>query len=152
MNLLLFVLRALCAQRIDGQRRGRSHRRRILRFHREPLAERRHRRRHDSLGEALVIHIGHVVGAEPAPSVRRVEILAAKLRVEHVAFVLDRSGQLAPARRMLLIIVRIRHTLQIAADDCFRFVVFRHGHSLEPFLSFGNVHVAPHEVQQVGAL
>ena len=55
VNVLLVVVRLMLASWVRGHCRGRGYRRGIGGAHEEPLAQRRHRRRHDSLGEPFMV-------------------------------------------------------------------------------------------------
>ena len=60
--------------------------------------------------------------------------------------------QFAAARDVLLIIVRVRHALQIAADDRGRLIVLGDGHGVKSLRPVGHVNVTAHEIQQIRAL
>ena len=81
---LLLVHRQPLAHRIDGERARRGDRRRIARLHVRVLADRRHRRRHDLLGEALLVDLRDVEDLEAAFAVGDVEVLAALLHRQRV--------------------------------------------------------------------
>src|SRR4029077_2749555 len=102
-------------------------------FYIEALAERGNRRCHCALGEVLVVDVCDVVGAEAAFAKYRVEILTAKLDVEDFAIVVIGLFQLAISRELLLIILRVGDSLQIAAYDGGRLVMLGDSDGVKTF-------------------
>src|SRR5271163_4534730 len=131
MNGLLFVHWISRTRGIERLRRGTGDRRRIFRADVKALAERRNRSGDGALGEIFVVHVGYVVRAEATLAERGVEIFATKLHIQNVSDVMIGFLQLAAARHVLLIILRVSDALQIAADDRGWLIVFGDGHGVE---------------------
>jgi hypothetical protein len=60
--------------------------------------------------------------------------------------------ELPVARNVLLEILGICDTLQVAADDRGRFIVFGNRDGVKPLLAVRNINVAAHQIQQVCSL
>src|ERR1700741_1873922 len=119
MDGLLFVFGELLAKRIDTKGRWRSDSKRVLCWNKESLPNRRNWRSSHALRKTFVVNVGDVVDAEPTGAGSRVGILAARLNIKHVAFVIRCDRKLALVVDKLLVVVRIRDALQVAAVNRF---------------------------------
>ena len=79
VDRLLVVLRSVGARRVRGGRGGRGDRRGVRGPDEEPLAQRRHRRGDDPLGEALVVDERDVEDPQARLAAGGIEVLAARL-------------------------------------------------------------------------
>ena len=136
---------------VDGDRlRGTDgHARGVRALDARVLAQRRERRRDDALGEALVADARDVVRAHALVAFRDVQVLAAQLdAVRHAGAVAIRLVELATVFLVLLVVVRVRVALQVAADDGLRLVELGHAHGVD--LAFAaDPRVVPDEVDEL---
>src|SRR5437868_3532536 len=132
MNRAFFILGIVFAIGIKRQRAGTSDRNRILALHVEALAQWRNRSGGHALRKIFIVDIGDVVNTEAAFARSGIEVLAAQLQIEHfVAAMLVDFLKLILLRSVLLVPLRIRNLVKIAADDRRRLVSFRDGDGFE---------------------
>ena len=149
---LLFILGQTLTRRVERERAGQGDRGGERSVHKSSLAERRHRRGHDALGESFLIDVGDVEDLEAAGAVGGVEIFAAQDDVldvfagMFVAFV-----QLGAGCDVLLVIGRIGNLLQVTADDGLRFIRLCPDDGVQSFATFSDVSVAAEKVDRAGA-
>ena len=144
---------ALVAQRRDRLVGGQGHAGGVARGHVGVLAQRRERRADDALRNALVGHRGHVVHAHAAGALGHEQVFAAHRDAARRALgrVVVGHGQLAAARQVRRMPVRIGVALQVAADHRLRLVPFGHLHRADALLG-AHPGVQADEVDEVGSL
>ena len=159
---MLVIAGLVLACRVRGHRRRRRDRGGVRRAHEEPLPQRRHGRRHDSLGEALVVNERDVEDAQARLAAGGVEVLAARLDREDLrpadalgdiaAGVLVRVFQLASSLKVLAEIVGISKLVQRAADDGLRLIALGDNDRSKAMVASGDPAVASDEIDVVRAL
>ena len=148
----LSIVRHPPPRRIDGQRGGRGHGRRILCLHKELLTERRNRCGGDPLGESFLIDLRYVVDPQTTFTRGNVGVFTAQLHLQNsrVPLVFISHRQLSAGFHEFLVVAGIRNFMKRTTKDRLRLDVFGHDHSFER-VSRGHVDIAPHEIDKVRA-
>ena len=151
IDWLLFIFWQMQSRRIECERARQRDAGCIFRVDARALTKRRDRCADDAFRETFLVDVGNVEDLETAGAVRSVKIFAAQHDVLNVfpgMFV--RFLQLAANIDMLFVVRWIGDLLQVAADDCLRFIRFCPNNRVKSFAAFADIRVAPKKVHRAG--